>query len=78
MRISILKCWGTLSFCGSFCNVHVFTDKEEARIKMREFFKSDIDEYEDDFTEIYVKTPDRVKFHCGDDYYYYEVEEHEL
>lgn len=78
MRISVLKCWGTVSSCGTFCDVLVFTDKEEARIKMREFFKEDMSEYEDDFVETYVDTLDRKEFHCGDDYYYYKVEEHEL
>ena len=78
MRISVLTCYGNASSCGSFADVYVFTEREEARIKLREFFKSDIDEYEEDFTEIYIKTPDRVEFHCGDDYYYYKIEEHEL
>ena len=78
MRISILTCYGNTSSCGSFADVHVFADKEVARAKMKEFFDEDILEYEDDFVEIYINTPDRKEFHCGDDYYYYKIEEHEL
>lgn len=78
MKINVFKCWGTVSSCGTFCDVLVFADKEQARIKMREYFEADKAEYEDDFVEVYIDTLDRKEFHCGDDYYYYKVEEHEL